>query len=147
MVAAIRVSNHYEASLALVARSAGAVVGFVMISHAELVDVDGAHHDVFTLSPLAVAPAYQRRGIGQALVRNVLELADCRSGGPRLVALEGNPLYYGRLGFEFAPDHGVTFELPEWAPAAAAQIYRLRGYDPSCRGKVIYPPAFLLATG
>lgn len=144
MVTAIRASAQYEPDLALVARQGDQVVGFVMISHAELVDDEGGRHDVLTLSPLAVHPDHERRGIGSALVREVLSLADARFDLPRLVVLEGSPVFYGRLGFEFAPDHGVTFDLPDWA-AAGAQVYRLRGYDPAVRGRVKYPAAFALA--
>jgi putative acetyltransferase len=141
LVAAIRASAQYEPELALAARWAGSVVGFVMISHAELVD-DGAHHDVLTLSPLAVAPASQRQGIGSALVRAVLQRADERRDLPRLVTLEGNPRFYRPLGFEHAADFGVSMDLPDGVPVEAAQVYRLSGHDPVIRGRVSYPPAF-----
>ena len=146
MVAAIRASPEYEPDLAFVARKAGEVVGFVMISHAALEGDDGTRHDVLTLSPLAVDPAHEREGIGSALVRAVLDAAEARADLPRLVTLEGSPVYYGRLGFVFAPDHGVTFALPDWAPAEAAQVYLLRGHDPALRGRVAYPPAFDLSS-
>ncbi len=144
MVAAIRTSPQYEPGLAFVARQAGEVVGFVMISHAEL-DDDGVRHDVLTLSPLAVDPKHEREGIGTALVRAVLDAAAGRADLPRLVTLEGDPHYYGRLGFVFAPDHGGTFELPDWAPPEAAQVFRLPGHGAGPRGRVVYPPAFALA--
>lgn len=144
MVAAIRASPEYEPGLAFVARKENDVVGFVMISHATLVEGD-ARHDVLTLSPLAVDPAHEREGIGSALVRAVLDTAAARSDLPRVVTLEGSPVYYGRLGFGFAPDHGVTFDLPDWAPAEAAQVYLLPGYAGVPRGHVAYPAAFALA--
>jgi putative acetyltransferase len=144
MVAAIRASAQYEPDLTLVAKQAGQVVGFVMISHVELID-DDARHDALTLSPLAVHPDHERRGIGSALVRAVLSRAEAASELPRFVTLEGSPHYYGRLGFEFAPAFGVTFDLPEWAPREAAQVFRLTGHDPAVRGRVCYPAAFTLA--
>ena len=145
MVAAIRTSPEYEPDLAFVARKDGEVVGFVMISHAGLDGDEGTRHDVLTLSPLAVDPAHEREGIGAALVRAVLDAAEARTDLPRLVTLEGSPVYYGRLGFVAAADHGVTFDLPDWAPPEAAQVYLLRGHDPALRGRVTYPPAFALA--
>ena len=60
----------------------------------------------------------------------------------RLVVLEGNPKYYGRLGFEPSAPQGITITLPSWAPPEAAQLMRLGSYDPAIRGHVIYPPAF-----
>jgi hypothetical protein len=40
-----------------------------------------------------------------------------------------------------AADHGITIDLPEWAPPAAAQVFLLRAHDSSVRGHVEYPPA------
>lgn len=97
MVRAIRASPRYRPGLAMVARVDERVAGFVMVSGTDLVDDDGARHEVLTLTPLAVAPEYHGRGIGSALVRAVLAEAD-RQGEP-LVVLEGSPIYYGRLGF------------------------------------------------
>jgi putative acetyltransferase len=60
--------------------------------------------------------------------------------------LEGSPVYYGRFGFEPSADYGIHLPLPDWAPPEAAQVLRLRNYDPSIRGHVVYPPAFDAAT-
>jgi putative acetyltransferase len=138
MVAAIRVSPRYRPGLALVARVGRQVVGFVMLSGTDLVDDAGTRREVLTLTPLAVLPEYERRGIGSALVRAGVEEADRR--GESLVVLEGSPGYYGRLGFTFAPAHGISIELPDWVPPEAAQVYPLSSYDPRVRGRVDYPP-------
>ena len=142
LVAAIRASPHYEPDLSLVARLDGRVVGYVMVSHAGIVaDAPaGVVHDVLTLSPLAVSPDHQRRGIGSALVRAALAAAG-RTDAP-LVVLEGDPAYYGRFGFLPAGDSGITMRLPDWAPPEAAQIFRLPGCRAAIRGRVVYPPAF-----
>ncbi len=110
-----------------------------MISYARLVDGE-TKHQVANLSPLAVSPDYERRGIGSALVREVVARAEAR--GEPLVVLEGSPVYYGRLGFEHSVPHGIEITLPSWAPPEAAQMVRLRNYHPSLRGRVAYPPAF-----
>ena len=140
LVELIRASPQYLPDLALVARVAGNVVGFVMLSRAEVVEADGTRHGVLTLSPLAVAPEQQRRGIGSALVRAGVAGADAAGAG--VVTLEGGPVYYGRLGFLYAPDHEITIDLPEWAPKEAAQVYLLGAYDPAVRGRLEYPAAF-----
>lgn len=143
MVEAIRASALYRPELSLVARVDGAVVGHVMCSGCDLVDGDRRHR-VLTLSPLSVAPTHERRGIGSALVRRVVSLAD--DAGDGLVVLEGSPSYYGRLGFEPGRAYAITMDLPEWAAPEAAQVHRLAGYDPAVRGHVDYPPAFDLLT-
>ena len=53
--------------MALVAERAGEIVGHVMISHA-VIRNDAGDRRIVMLSPLAVDPAHQRRGIGRALV-------------------------------------------------------------------------------
>jgi putative acetyltransferase len=139
LVTAIRDSPEFIPELSLVAEVGGRVVGHVMISGATLRD-DGVAHKVTTLSPLAVLPDLQRKGIGSALVREVTARADDR--GEPVVVLEGDPAFYGRFGFEHSVPHGVHIELPGWAPPEAAQLLRLTAYRPSLRGRVVYPPAF-----
>ena len=140
LVEAIRASDAYVPELALVAELEGSVVGHVMVSFVGLDDLAGNVRTIASLSPLAVAPDRQGQGIGSALVAAVTAEADRR--GEPLVVLEGNPKYYGRLGFEPSAPQGITITLPSWAPAEAAQLMRLGSYDPAIRGHVIYPPAF-----
>jgi len=139
LVEAIRASAEYIPELALVAEIDGRVVGHVMVSGA-VIELKGERIPIVMLSPLAVVPEFQKRGIGSALVRDVTAEAD-RRGHP-FVILEGSPVYYGRFGFEHALPHGIEITLPSWAPPEAAQVLRLRNYDPAVRGRVVYPPAF-----
>lgn len=143
LVADIRASAHFVSAWSLVATANDVVVGHVMASYVSL--VDGETHDdtvrrIPSLSPLAVAPGSQRQGIGSALVRRLVELVN--GAGEPLMVLEGSPRFYGRLGFEHSVPQGVEIELPHWAPSEAAQLVRLRNYDPAVRGRVLYPPAF-----
>jgi len=135
----IRSSENFVAGWSLVAVLDGRVVGHVMVSYVALVDGDQRHR-VPSLSPLAVSPDQQRRGIGGALVRAVTERVD--AAGEPLVVLEGSPTYYARFGFEPSTRHGIDITLPGWAPPEAAQVLRLRAYDSAIRGHVVYPPAF-----
>ena len=94
--------------------------------------------------PLAVAPDFQGRSRERARAR-VAARVDER--GEPLIVLEGSPAYYGRFGFESSVAHGIRITLPEWAPPEAAQVLRLRNYDPAIRGLVVYPPAFDVIAG
>lgn len=96
---------------------------------------DGAEHRITTLSPLAVAPEHQRRGIGSALAAQAIARADAL--GEPLIVLEGSPTFYRRLGFEHSVPYGIEIELPSWAPPEPAQVLRLRNYDPAIRGRVV----------
>ena len=140
LVDLIRASPQFVPALSLVAWHDGEVVGHVMLSHAELVDELGVRRRILTLSPLAVAPAVQRHGIGSALVPSGLAAADAFGEG--LVVLEGDPRYYGRFGFRDCRTMGIRIDLPDWAPREAGQAYPLSAYDESLRGHVVYPPAF-----
>jgi len=140
LVDLIRESPNFVPELSLVACHGEQVVGHVMLSRAELLAEDGVRHRILTLSPLAVAPAVQGRGIGSALVPAGLGAAEAL--GEPLVVLEGSPTYYARFGFRDCRTFGITIELPDWAPAEAGQAYPLSTYDPALRGRLIYPPAF-----
>jgi putative acetyltransferase len=102
-------------SVALVAEEDGEVVGHVQLSTAWVGD-----DEVLALGPIGVAPAWQRRGIGTALVVAALDAA--RDAGACAVILLGDPGYYGSRGFEPAASHGLGnpfgamedgFEFPE----------------------------------
>jgi len=139
LVEAVRSSPNYIAELSLVAEEEGHIIGHVMVSYAVLHDGDTVHR-IMHLSPLAVAPGYQTRGIGSALVREVTARVDALD--EPFVVLEGSPQFYGRLGFEYSVPYGIFLTLPSWAQPEAAQILRLTNYDRSLKGRVVYPPAF-----
>jgi putative acetyltransferase len=139
LVNAIRSSEFAIPELSLVAERDGRIVGHVVVSRAEV--RDGEHRRLIAmLSPLAVQPVEQGQGIGSMLVRTVT--ARAAALGEPVVVLEGNPAFYGRLGFEPAAEYGLTLPLPSWAPPEAAQVLRLADDDPPPRGQVVYPPAF-----
>jgi putative acetyltransferase len=153
LVELIRASPEYVPEMALVAvsgaeaagaRDGASVVGHVMISAAVLRSGPGSagadDRRIVMLSPLAVRPDRHGQGIGGALVRAAVSIADER--GEPFVVLEGAPAYYGRFGFVPASSHGIRLPLPDWAPTEAAQILVLRADDPTLRGEVVYPAAF-----
>jgi putative acetyltransferase len=140
LVELIRESPEFVPELSLIACHSGEVVGHVMLSHAELVDEDGIRRRILELSPLAVAPALQRRGIGSALVPAGLAAAEAM--GEALIVLQGSPDYYPRFGFRDCRTLGIEIDLPDWAPPDAGMAYPLSTYDPTLRGRLVEPPAF-----
>lgn len=125
--------------LSLVAEDdTGAVVGHVMLSRG-WVDAMRRLVEVLVLSPLAVDPPVQRRGIGGSLVRAALDGA-VELGAPA-VFLEGSPTYYPRFGFELAATFG--FSRPSTRiPDAAFQVVLLPGWENWMTGALVYPEAF-----
>lgn len=125
-------------ALSLVAVEADEVVGHVMFSRGRL-DAPRQLVAVRSLSPLGVAPRWQRRGVGSALVRAGLREVDER--GVPLVFLEGDPRYYSRLGFTQGADHNFrnpSLRIPDWA----FQVVRLSAYEPWMTGTFVYSNTF-----
>jgi putative acetyltransferase len=150
LVDLIRTSPYREPDLGFVATTGdGLIVGYVLFSRAPLRGAASADRaspggnrsdvEVMMLSPLAVHPDAQRRGIGGALVRHGLAALDARR--EPLVVLEGAPAYYRRFGFERASEHGIL-RPSDRIPEAAFQVRRLDAYDPALTGTIEYPRAF-----
>lgn len=140
LVRAIRDSTAYRPDLSLVAELDRTVVGHVMVSEASIHGADDGRHDVLVLSPLAVSPQHQGGGIGAQLVRAAIDRAIV-AGGWAMV-LQGDPAYYGRFGFVPAIAHGITMDLPDWAPIEAAQILPLHAFDSDRPGHLVLPDHF-----
>src|SRR5713226_5937204 len=99
---------------AMVAEEKGRVLGHVLFSR---IAVESGDNEIpmLALAPLAVLPAFQRLGIGSALVS--AGLARCRELGHTRVVVLGEPAYYERFGFSTATDFGIRY--PGAAPHAA----------------------------
>jgi putative acetyltransferase len=124
--------------ISLVAETADGVVGHVMLTDA-LLDAPRRLVAVRVLSPLAVLPGAQRRGVGRALVAAALEHESTRAFP--VVFLEGDPRYYSRLGFEPGSAHG--FRRPSLRiPEAAFQAFLLPAHEPWMTGTFVYPDVF-----
>ena len=82
--------------------------------------VGGSNVNAALLGPLAVAPAWQRRGFGSAIVRAGLRRLE--EMDVSLVYVLGDPAYYERLGFRPEPLVEPPFRLPpEWDGAWQSQ--------------------------
>jgi putative acetyltransferase len=135
IVEAIRASEGFVPELSLVAEEDGRIVGHIMLSY---VGLDGSETRLLELAPMSVTPDRQRAGIGSALVRKGLRLADER--GEPLVLVLGHPTYYPRFGFRPASSLGLAAPDPT-LPDEVFMVIPLRAYDESIRGRVVFPPA------
>lgn len=118
-----------EAVISLVAEQDGKVIGHVLFSRIQ------APMLALTLSPLAVDPALQKKGIGSELVRKGLERAE--QDGCEAVFLVGSPHYYGRFGFSAAAATG--YASPYFGPPF--QVLFLNG-SALRTGTLVFPKAF-----
>jgi putative acetyltransferase len=135
IVDAIRATDRFVPDMSLVAVSEGQSLGHVISSYVDLLVPDTRR--VLQVGPLAVVPSYQRRGVGTALMKETVRLADER--GEPLLLIEGNPAYYGRFGFTRADEHGIEMP-PESHGPQNFMLRPLRAFDSSLRGRAVYPP-------
>lgn len=119
LVTALRDSG--DAAMEIVAETDKILIGHVMLSRL------ASPGNCLALAPLAVAPDFQRRGVGEALMNHAIESA--RESGARAIFLLGAPAYYARFGFSVAAaakfdtiypkEHMMALEL---APGALATL-------------------------
>ncbi|MEU9888548.1 N-acetyltransferase [Sphaerisporangium sp. NPDC051011] len=134
LVDALRACDAWIPELSLVATAPdGTITGHVVCTRAAVGAIP-----VLGLGPLGVLPAFQRGGVGHALVHAVLGAADAL--GEPLVVLLGHQDYYPRFGFRPASEYGVTPPVPEWASHFQART--LTTYTPDIQGKFEYAQPF-----
>jgi putative acetyltransferase len=138
----LEISNHTEQfitaalraakalTVSLVAEVDGRVIGHIAFSPMTISD---GTPNWYGLGPVSVLPAYQRQGIGKALVEEGLSrLKEMHAQGCCLV---GHPDYYGRFGFKHPAGLGH-----EGVPEEAFFALSFGGYIP--QGTVAFHEAF-----
>lgn len=134
----LRAMPAWDGDLALLAEEDGEIVASTLITRS-LLDAPRRLVDVGVLSPMAVAPEHQGKGIGSALVRATIEEM-ARTSVP-LLFLEGDPAFYRRLGFVAAPPLG--FRKPSLrTPDEAFQVVKLPAYEDWMTGTLVYAREF-----
>ncbi len=91
------------------------------------------------LSPLAVAPDRQRRGVGGAILRHALAALAAR--GVDVALTYGDPDYYARTGFAPVTEEQVRPPLPLSAPHGWLGQVLAGGGPPTLRGPSSCVPA------
>jgi putative acetyltransferase len=134
-----RLRERAPVHLGLVASDGESIVGHILFTPVPLRSGERTH-TVVALAPMSVLPAWQRRGVGAALVHE--GLAACRAAGHDVVVVVGHPEYYPRFGFVPARPLGLTSE-----PAFADEAFMVAELTPGAlrgrRGVIVYGPEFL----
>lgn len=109
IVALLRHHQPFDPELSLVAEQNGQPVAHALFSPRRI-RLLGEDIRVVILGPIAVDPAHQRQGIGEALIVEGHRIA--RSKGYRLSMLVGHPSYYPRLGYQTHAYGASSLEVP-----------------------------------
>lgn len=120
--------------LSLVAEQDGHLVGHIGFSRL-WIGKDAYRFPGISLAPLAVVPAYQRKGTGRALVEAGHALL--RDGGETIAFVLGDAAYYGRFGY--SPAIAAAFDCVYAGPHF--QALRFLPLAPNA-GLIEYAPAF-----
>ena len=133
LVAALRKSDAFVPQLSLVAEVDGALAGYILFTKALV-----GQREVLALAPLAVLPAYQRKGVGKALVQAGHSRAKALGFTYSLVL--GSETYYPQFGYVPAAELGV--QVPPGMPPENFMALRLQNDAPALCGAVTYAPEF-----
>lgn len=103
-----RSRSDFVPELDIIMEENGVLVGHVMFVRSEIRLNGGGALPVMTFGPLSIAPGFQRRGYGTALLRHAVDKA--RETGCGALAITGNIGFYGKSGFAAAKTRGVFYE-------------------------------------
>ena len=138
----LEISNHTEQfviealraaealTVSLVAELDGRVIGHIAFSP---VTISDGTPDWYGLGPVSVVPAFQRQGIGKALIQE--GLSRLKDLGARGCCLVGHPEYYRKFGFT-----NVSGLVLEGVPQEVFFALSFEGRIP--RGTVAFHEAF-----
>lgn len=133
LVEALRQDPAFVPALSLVAEAEGEPVGHILLTEAAV-----GGETVLALAPLSVKPAFQRQGVGTALICAAHSTAAALGYGWSVVL--GSEAYYPRLGYAPAAQFGIA--APSGIPAENLMAVRLREDAAPLHGTLVYPAAF-----
>ena len=133
LVAALRKSQSFIPELSLVAEIHGEIVGHILFTK-----VSVSRYTELALAPLSVLPAYQKQGIGMALIAEGHRIAGELGFGYAIVL--GHAQYYPKAGYRPARLYGIKapFEVPD----ESFMAIKLNPSAAKLDGTVAYDPAF-----
>jgi predicted N-acetyltransferase YhbS len=92
--------------LDFIAEYNGKVVGNIMYIKTWLINEIGGKLEIISFGPISVLPAYQRKGVGSALITHTKELA--RKNGMNAIVILGDPHNYCKHGFKSSKDFNIS---------------------------------------
>ena len=132
-------SRDFIPELDFIAEMEGRVVGQIVYSRGVVRSSLGEDREVIGFGPVSVLPAYQKQGIGGALITHTIRLA--RRLGYPAICIYGDPRYYSRFGFRCAERYEIKTADDKYAVALLALELKA-GALQDMPGRFIESPAF-----
>ena len=141
----LRSDPAFVRELDIVMEKDGELIGQNMFMRAVIRADDGRDIPIMTMGPICVAPELKRQGYGKMLLDYSLEKAAALGCGA--LCFEGNILFYGKSGFDYASRFGIRYRgLPEGADASFFLCRELiRGYLDGVTGEYGPPEGYFAA--
>jgi putative acetyltransferase len=135
----LRESSDFIHELDFVTEKEGQIVGQIAYSRGIIKGKQGEDKEVISFGPLSVLPAFQKRGIGSALITHTIDLA--RDMGYPAVCIYGDPRYYSRFGFRCGEKYEIKTADDKFA--VALQVLELgQGALNNVSGRFVESAAF-----
>jgi len=133
LVNKLRLGDTYISELALVAEYNKEIVGYIMLTTIKI-----GESTELALAPLAVAPNYQKQGVGSKLI--MAAHAKAKQLGYHYSVVLGNEMYYPRFGYVQADSLGIA--APFDVTRKNFMVYILQQPGEKIQGVVQYPTVF-----
>lgn len=138
LVERLRKSGGFIPELSLVAVVNQKIVGYILLTKISI-ETNTESIISLALAPVAVLPAFQKKGIGGRLIEEAHHIA--KESGYESVILLGHENYYPKFGYQ--PLHHYDLSLPFEAPKENCMAIELvPDALKNKKGKVIYPKEF-----
>jgi len=141
MVEDIRTNKYYIPDLSFVAELEGKIVGHFIFSHFPLgrtfnmgnFDKDIIKTDIVMLAPVSVHLEHLRQDIGRTML--LLGIEEIRKRGYKGINVEGNPMFYNKVGFQTSAKFNIYLSencvIPQKHPDS---IMTMELYDGALKG-------------
>ncbi|MBQ5354817.1 MAG: N-acetyltransferase [Clostridia bacterium] len=117
LIRVLRDDPAFVAELDFVMERDGKLIGQNVFARTVIDADDGRTVPVLTMGPICIAPERKRQGYGKKLLDYSIEKAAELGFGA--VLFEGNILFYGKSGFDYASKFGIRYhDLPEGADSS-----------------------------
>lgn len=138
LVERLRKSDGFIPELSLVAEANQKIVGYILLTKI-IIETNTESVTSLALAPVAVLPAFQKKGIGGRLIEEAHRIA--KELGYKSVILLGHENYYPKFGYH--PLHHYDLSLPFEAPEENCMALELvPDALKNKKGKVSYPKEF-----